>query len=51
MSPDTTPDPYAGQGGSYVLDPETGERTLRERTEDPAETPAPNADGEPAAEA
>lgn len=38
----TTPhtDEFAGQGGSYVLDPETGKRTLVERTEDPADKPA-----------
>lgn len=29
----TTPDEYAGQGGSYLLDPKTGRRTLIERTE------------------
>lgn len=38
-----TPDPYAGQGGSYLLDPVTGERTLVERTEDPADMPPPPA--------
>lgn len=27
-------DDYAGQGGSYLLDPETGVRTLVERTEE-----------------
>lgn len=34
-------DEFAGQGGSYVLDPETGKRTLVERTQDatPAEQP------------
>lgn len=26
-------DPHAGQGGSYLLDPDTGERTLIERTQ------------------
>lgn len=28
-------DQYHGQGGTYVVDPETGERTLVERTEEP----------------
>ncbi len=28
-------DEYAGQGGSYLLDPKTGKRTLVERTLDP----------------
>lgn len=36
-------DEYAGQGGSYLLDPATGKRTLVERTEDPADRPAPAA--------
>ncbi|MDD2664372.1 MAG: hypothetical protein PHD19_11530 [Dechloromonas sp.] len=31
-------DLYAGQGGSYVVDPKTGVRTLVERTEHVAET-------------
>lgn len=50
-------DEFAGQGGSYMLDPATGQRTLVERTQDPApapapaETPAENTDGDPAAEA
>jgi len=50
-------DEFAGQGGSYMLDPATGQRTLVERTEDPAETPAqaekpaPDAGGDDAAEA
>ncbi len=34
-------DQYAGQGGSYILDPETGERTLVERTSEAAPTPPP----------
>jgi len=40
MSTDTTTDEFAGHGGSYLLDPATGVRTLVERTEDPAQTPA-----------
>ena len=31
-------DEYSGQGGSYLLDPETGKRTLIKRTL-PADTP------------
>ena len=36
-------DEFAGLGGSYVLDPETGKRTLVERTEpaEQIEQPAP----------
>ncbi len=34
------PDEFDGQGGSYLLDPETGKRTLVERTEEPADVPA-----------
>jgi hypothetical protein len=30
---DTMIDEYRGQGGSYLLDPKTGKRTLIERTE------------------
>lgn len=30
-------DPYAGQGGSYIVDPKTGARTLVERTEHAAD--------------
>jgi len=30
---DTIVDEYWGQGGSYLLDPKTGKRTLIERTE------------------
>lgn len=33
-------DEYQGQGGSYLLDPKTGKRTLIERTE-PATPSAP----------
>ena len=28
-------DEFAGQGGSYTLDPKTGKRTLVQRTEQP----------------
>lgn len=41
---EATHDEYAGQGGSYVLDPETGKRTLVERTAEPTEQPS----GQPA---
>jgi len=37
----TTPDEFEGQGGSYSLDPDTGKRTLIERTFDPAEEDVP----------
>lgn len=33
-------DEYQGQGGSYLLDPKTGKKTLIERTE-PATPPEP----------
>ena len=39
--PDTQPDPNAGLGGSYILDPKTGQRTLVERTQEGAPQPAP----------
>lgn len=42
-------DEFAGQGGSYVLDPATGQRTLVARTQDPADAPAAPAADEPAA--
>jgi hypothetical protein len=32
--PVITGDEHAGKGGSYVIDPATGARTLRERTKD-----------------
>jgi hypothetical protein len=35
---DTMIDEYWGQGGSYLLNPKTGKRTLIERTE-PAQSP------------
>lgn len=35
-------DENAGLGGSYVLDPKTGQRTLVARTEPPAEAAAQN---------
>ncbi len=34
--PEPTPQPMPDKGGSYVIDPATGERTLVERTADPA---------------
>lgn len=34
-----TPDKFEGQGGSYVIDPKTGERKLVERTAEPEQTP------------
>jgi hypothetical protein len=38
-------DEFAGQGGSYIADPETGKRTLVERTQEPAaQQPQPAAD-------
>jgi hypothetical protein len=40
-------DEFHGQGGSYVMDPETGKRTLVARTAEsgaPAEQPAPDQD-------
>lgn len=40
MTTDTT-DPHAGQGGSYMLDPATGQRVLVERTAEAGEQPAP----------
>ena len=39
MSDTQTTDEYAGQGGKYIIDPETGVRTLVERTEDPVQQP------------
>ena len=36
-----TDDEFAGQGGSYVLDPETGKRTLVERTQEDQPHDAP----------
>lgn len=37
-------DQHHGQGGSYVVDPETGERTLVERTRDPKQPETKPAD-------
>lgn len=40
-------DEYSGQGGSYIADPETGKRTLVERTQEPQpvnDQPQPAAD-------
>lgn len=39
-NPAEAPDPHAGQGGRYEIDPSTGARRLVERTEPPA-PPAP----------
>lgn len=36
-------DEFAGQGGAYEIDPETGKRTLIERTQEP-EAQAPITD-------
>lgn len=33
--PQPQPDEFAGQGGSYILDPATGKRRLVERTDHP----------------
>lgn len=49
--PDTQPDPCAGHGGSYILDPKTGQRRLVERTQEAAPpaaetTTAPADDGQ-----
>ena len=47
-------DEFAGQGGSYTLDPKTGKRTLAHRTQDPQQTqeaapePAAPAETQPA---
>lgn len=38
MSNTTHDDEFAGQGGSYVIDPETGKRQLVERTQEPENT-------------
>lgn len=45
-------DDFAGQGGSYVLDPKTGKRRLVERTDGPKvqTQPQPAAPVAPAAE-
>lgn len=42
---DTTTDPNAGHGGSYLLDPKTGKRVLQERTQEapPAAAEQPSA--------
>lgn len=37
-------DQFAGQGGSYVLDPTTGQRTLVERTMERGDSAAAPAD-------
>lgn len=46
---ETNTDEFAGQGGSYELDPATGKRTLVERTQEPAEVPAEQTDAAQAA--
>lgn len=35
------PGPYHGQGGSYVIDPDTGRRVLVERTQERGEVAPP----------
>lgn len=37
-------DEFAGQGGSYLLDPATGKRTLLERTQETQQTTSQPAD-------
>jgi hypothetical protein len=39
---DKSEDEYSGQGGSYVIDPKTGQRRLVERTADAALPGQPN---------
>jgi hypothetical protein len=43
-------DQYHGQGGTYLLDPETGERVLLERTEPPAPENVPPPEPAPSLE-
>jgi len=38
----TKTDEHEGQGGSYLLDPKTNKRTLRERTAPPASETTPD---------
>lgn len=38
--PVITTDAHAGQGGSYVIDPSTGARVLKERTDHADDKPA-----------
>lgn len=40
VAADPQPDAYTGQGGSYVLDPATGQRQLVHRTAASADSPA-----------
>lgn len=40
VASEAQPDEYAGCGGSYVMDPDTGKRTLMQRTQ-PRADPAP----------
>lgn len=35
------PDEHDGEGGSYTVDPKTGQRTLVERTAPPGASPLP----------
>ncbi len=37
-TPVTFADEYAGQGGSYIYDPDTGRRVLAHRTQDARDT-------------
>lgn len=46
--PDTVHDQHAGHGGSYILDPKTGQRRLVERTQEAA---PPAAEQQPTAPA
>ncbi len=41
-------EPTRGQGGSYAIDPKTGERRLVERTESAPSAPQPQAEPAPA---
>ncbi len=43
-------DAFTGQGGSYVRDPETGERTLIERTQSHEEAVEPESEAPPTTE-
>lgn len=43
-------DEYHGQGGSYLLDPESGKRTLVQRTEPSTPDPTPEVTSDAAPE-